>query len=93
MKKADYLQGLGRWERIAYHLDVLRVFPRVLILAYTIAAGYVGAWFMGLKDPSGPAAAFVSTVAGIAPLMLSFYCQNGVDWTARMVSRGGPVPK
>jgi hypothetical protein len=81
------LGGLDTWERWSYRADVTRVVPRLVLLFYLACAGYVAAWFMGLKDASGPQAAFVSTVWGVLPLLLNFYASNGIDWERRITQR------
>ena len=87
MSKEAHLAGLDKIERRAYHSDVLRVFPRLLFSIYVGVAVWVANWFMGIKDPTMAQGTFVSTVWGVFPLMLNFYCQNGVDWAARIAQR------
>lgn len=57
--------------------DSWRVVPRILALLYGLYAFHVGGWFMGLEDPSGPQAAFVSTIWGAAAAWFGLYVNSG----------------
>lgn len=72
------------WETWAYRFDLWRIVPRLALLIYGISSWRVAEWFMDLKEPTVAHGAFVSVVSGIAPLILNFYMQNGVDWEKRI---------
>lgn len=57
--------------------DNWRVVPRLLVAGYGAFAFYVGSWFMGLPDPSGAQAAYVSTIWGAAAAWFGFYVSTG----------------
>lgn len=75
---------LDRFERVAYLIDLYRVVPRIVMGAYGVGAWLTAEWFMGLSEPSGAQSAFVSVVAGIAPILFQFYAANGIDWEKRL---------
>lgn len=58
-------------------LDRWRVVPRVLAFLYGLYCLQVGDWFMGLPDPSGAQAAFVSTIWGAAAAWFGLYVNSG----------------
>lgn len=81
MKRFPYLDG---WERWAYRIDLWRVVPRSVLAVYGISSWRVAEWFMALPEPNTAHGAFVSVVAGIAPLLFQFYAVNGIDWEKRI---------
>jgi hypothetical protein len=88
MKRAAH--WLNLLERPAYYLDLYRVVPRAVLSGYGWMAWRVAEWFLTLPNPTLAQAGFPSVVYGVAPLVLNFYMQNGVDWERR---RGTPVPQ
>lgn len=84
---ADRLGMLDPWERVAYLLDVFRVIPRMALIGYAVILYEIGIWFMALKDPTVAQGAFISVVYGVAPLLLNFYMQQGIDWETRMAGK------
>lgn len=54
-----------------------RIAPRVLIILYGYICWDAAEWFMSLSDPSGPQAAFVSTIWGAAAAWFKFYVDSG----------------
>lgn len=60
-------ETLNRW----------RVAPRVLVMLYGYVCWDVATWFMALPDPSGPQAAFVSTIWAAAAAWFHFYTGSG----------------
>jgi hypothetical protein len=84
--------GLDGWETWAYRIDLYRLVPRAALLVYAWCGYTVGMWFMGLADPTNGQSTFVSVYAGVAPLLLNFYMQQGVDWEARLNTRS-PMAK
>ena len=77
------MNGLSKWERYAYYIDIYRVWPRAVLAFYGCMSWKAYEWFTSLPDPSAAQSAFPSVVFGVIPLVLTFYCQNGVDWNAR----------
>jgi hypothetical protein len=74
-------------ERWAYYLDVFRVMPRLALIAYGYSFHQTASWFMDLKDPTAAQGAFISVITGVAPLILNFYMQQGVDWEKRIAMK------
>ena len=54
-----------------------RVVPRILVGLFSVLVYQVSLWFMGIPAPTMTQAAFVSTVAGVIPLVLNFYVNSG----------------
>ena len=81
MRRFDFFDT---WETWAYRIDLYRVVPRIVMLVYGFSSWRIAEWFMALKEPSGAHGAFVSVVAGIAPLLFQFYASNGIDWEKRI---------
>ncbi len=69
-----------KWRAVGEMVDKLRIIPRVLLGLYTWQAYVVAKWAMGLTDLTVAQGMFVSTMYGVAPLLLNFYMQNGTDW-------------
>ena len=65
-----------KFVQFAAMIDHWRIFPRIFFLAYTAIFVYVIRWFMDLPDPSTQAAAFVSTITGLATAIFGLYCNS-----------------
>ena len=78
-----------KWEQVAYLIDLYRIVPRMVMLVYGISSWRVAEWFMRIPEPGAAQGAFVSVVAGIAPLLFQFYAANGIDWEKRRQENSG----
>ena len=58
-------------------LNKYRVIPRFLVVGYSYLLYEVSYWFMGLVDPTGTQAAFVSTMVGISAAIFGLYTNSG----------------
>ena len=56
-----------------------RIIPRICVALYCWTFFEVSIWFMGLPNPNGPQAAFVSTVVGASAAFFNFYVKSGTD--------------
>ena len=63
--------------RIAGAIDDFRVVPRLMVAGYGWMMWSVAQWFMALPDPSGPQAAFVSTMVGASAAVFGLYTNSG----------------
>lgn len=66
--------------RTAFYLDIYRVIPRLITLAYFGMVLYMGMWFMGLAEPTAAQAAFVSTIVAMFSGVAGFYFNSGFNW-------------
>lgn len=70
-----------KWLRWAEVVDAYRLIPRFILCFYGLFLWEVCVWFMGLPDASSQQAAFVSTVVGIAGVVVGFYQNTGRKWS------------
>lgn len=64
-------------KKLADAFDTWRVVPRLLVAMYCYLLYYTAMWFMGLPDPSGTQAAFVSTIVGSGAAIFGLYTNSG----------------
>ncbi len=72
-------------EELATHLNRLRVFPRLLVIAATIYIGWyaweIGNWYMLLTSPgveeTGFAGSVITLLIGIVKFMIDKYMSTG----------------
>ena len=82
------------WERVAYLIDLYRVFPRVFLVGYGFLCWKASLWFMALEKPTPEQAAFVTLLAGFFVPLTNFYMQHGVNRESRKTTlRAKPLPK
>ena len=60
-------------------LDILRVFPRMFLIAYAYILYDVINWFMRLKEPTTTDTIFVSIVVGISSVVIGLYQSSGIN--------------
>lgn len=58
-------------------MALLRIWPRAMISLYGAIFWYTTNWYMELPDPSGPQAAFVSTIVGAGAAWFGLYVSSG----------------
>lgn len=58
-------------------INAYRVIPRLMVAGYGALIWTVSSWFMTLPDPTGPQAAFVSTLVGASAGVFGFYVNSG----------------
>ena len=63
----------NRADQSANFIDRLRLIPRLLMVCYGYVFWATTQWFMALPDPTGPQAAFVSTVVGAGAAWFGLY--------------------
>ena len=63
----------NRADASASFMDRLRLIPRLLMICYGYVFWATTQWFMALPDPTGPQAAFVSTVVGAGAAWFGLY--------------------
>lgn len=63
--------------KLAEAFDAWRVVPRILVALYCYLLYTTSLWFMGLVDPSGTQAAFVSTIVGSGAAIFGLYTNSG----------------
>ncbi len=64
-------------EKVAYYINLYRVWPRIMITLYGFAFWRMTEWFMHLSDPTGAQAAFVSTIVGAGAAWFGLYVSSG----------------
>lgn len=64
-------------DRFSEIIDKLRIAPRVIVVMYGILFYQASSWFMGLADPTGTQATFVSVLVGAAGAIFGFYVNTG----------------
>lgn len=74
---------MNRAERVAYLIDLYRLFPRVFLVGYGFLAWKSAIWFMALDKPSAEQAAFVTLLSGFFVPLTNFYMQNGISRDAK----------
>lgn len=62
-------ETLNRW----------RIIPRVIVALYGYTFWRVAEWFMALPDPTGPQAAFISTITGAGAAFFGLYVNSGAS--------------
>ena len=63
----------NRADASANFIDRLRLIPRLLMICYGYVFWETTQWFMSLPEPTGPQAAFVSTVVGAGAAWFGLY--------------------
>lgn len=58
-------------------VDRWRIAPRLMVIGYGYMMWDVAQWFMALDEPTGPQAAFVSTLVGAAAGVFGLYVNSG----------------
>lgn len=71
-------------DNIAATIHAFRLFQRGVLVVYMWGGWAIAEWFMALTDPSGAQSVFVSTYAGIFPLLLGAY-----GYTRPKIESGG----
>ncbi|AXQ66666.1 hypothetical protein HOT95_gp041 [Vibrio phage vB_VpS_PG07] len=61
---------------IAQMFDAWRPIPRLMCGMYGYLIYQITMWFIGLPDPTGAQAAFVSTMVGAAAAFFGFYVNS-----------------
>lgn len=60
-------------------INDLRILPRVIVIGYMWVFWDTSQWFMGLEDPTGTQAAFVSTIVGAGAGFFGLYIRGGKE--------------
>lgn len=58
-------------------LNKYRIVPRIMVSGYGYMLVQTSDWFMALPDPTGPQAAFISTIWGASAAFFGFYLNSG----------------
>ena len=65
-----------------------RIIPRMIVVLYGYTFWKVADWFMSLPEPTGPQAAFVSTIVGAGAAFFGLYVNSGASLKELKESRG-----
>ncbi len=63
--------------------DAWRVVPRTVLVAYGWLVYESSFWFMNLPDPSNTQMGLVSSLLGVAGIIIGVYLKSGRDWTKK----------
>lgn len=65
-----------KWIHLSRMVNSWRIFPRAFITVYMAMVYFSTMWFMGLDDPSGSQAGFISTVVGAGAAWFGLYTRS-----------------
>lgn len=68
------------WLTVAEMIDAFRIVPRVVLVLYSMLVYIVVTWFMGIPTPLTQHAALVTTVVGMAAVVIGLYQKSGRTW-------------
>jgi hypothetical protein len=65
---------------LAELMDVWRVVPRLLLLAYGYLVWHVVKWYMTIPDPTSSQTTLVTVIAGLSTAVIGLYQSSGRNW-------------
>lgn len=72
------------WLTVAEMVDAFRIIPRVVLVLYGLLVYTVVYWFMGLPIPTTQHTALVTTVVGMAAVVIGLYNNSGRSWGGKV---------
>lgn len=71
---------MDKWLKVAELIDAYRVVPRIFMVCYMVAAGYIILWYTGIPDPSTEQTTFAGVIGGTIGAVTKWYYDTGRKW-------------